>query len=292
MAILKYHLPFAEAELLALTVEFLQQAHALKLDFSPRDGINLLRFAIKRMAQDPKHPLGRDAAWREALVCVLGEEAADLEDLARRKRRAHGRPARPDGPRRPLLRPRRPAPSPTPRTTRSTTTTTTMNLVPIVARSDSAKSGAEHSYASVSIAEVGGRRASSRPGGEHGLVERRVAVDEHRQPDLVEQRHDPGVGLADPQAAAGPVEPEVVGQQDADRLSREVVDEFEVDDDPAGQRLLQQRHAAVDRSASSGLVIVELGQLGRDDQDVLDDLVLDAACRVGLARSTGSSSVG
>jgi hypothetical protein len=90
MAILQYHLPFAEDALLALTVEFLQQAHKLKLDFSPRDGINLLRFAIKRMAQDPAHPLGRDAAWREALFCVLGEDAADLENLARRKRRAMG----------------------------------------------------------------------------------------------------------------------------------------------------------------------------------------------------------
>lgn len=90
MEILKYHLPFAKTELLAMTVEFLQQAHALKLDFSPRDGINLLRFAIKRMAQDPKHPLSRDAAWREALACVLGEEATDLEELARRKRRAMG----------------------------------------------------------------------------------------------------------------------------------------------------------------------------------------------------------
>jgi MoxR-like ATPase len=90
MAILKYHLPFAEDELLALTVEFLQQAHALKLDFSPRDGITLLRFAIKRMAQDPAHPLSRDEAWHEALICVLGDEAADLDDLARRKRRALG----------------------------------------------------------------------------------------------------------------------------------------------------------------------------------------------------------
>jgi MoxR-like ATPase len=90
LAILEYHLPFAKADLLAMTVEFLQQAHELKLDFSPRDGINLLRFAIKRMAQDPKHPLSRDAAWREALACVLGEEAADLEELARRKRRAMG----------------------------------------------------------------------------------------------------------------------------------------------------------------------------------------------------------
>jgi MoxR-like ATPase len=90
MEILKYHLPFAKVELLAMTVEFLQQAHALKLDFSPRDGINLLRFAIKRMAQDSAHPLSRDAAWLEALQCVLGEEAADLEELARRKRRAMG----------------------------------------------------------------------------------------------------------------------------------------------------------------------------------------------------------
>ncbi len=90
MAILKYHLPFAKIELLALTVEFLQQAHTLKLDFSPRDGINLLRYALKRMAQDSKHPLSRDAAWREALYCVLGDEAADLEEMARRKRRAMG----------------------------------------------------------------------------------------------------------------------------------------------------------------------------------------------------------
>src|SRR3954470_20403360 len=66
MAILRYHLPFARAELLALTVDFLQKAHALKLDFSPRDGINLLRFAIKRMAQDPTHPMGQDKAWQEA----------------------------------------------------------------------------------------------------------------------------------------------------------------------------------------------------------------------------------
>ncbi len=90
LAILKYHLPFARSDLLAITVEFLQQAHSLKLDFSPRDGINLLRFAIKRMAQDPKHPMSRDDAWREALICVLGEEAADLESMARGKRRAMG----------------------------------------------------------------------------------------------------------------------------------------------------------------------------------------------------------
>ena len=90
LAILKYHLPFAPSELLEITVDFLQKAHELRLDFSPRDGINILRFAIKRMAQDPDHPLGRDEAWTESILCVLGEEAADLEAMAQRRRRALG----------------------------------------------------------------------------------------------------------------------------------------------------------------------------------------------------------
>ena len=54
LAILKYHIPFADDEMLGLTVDFLQQAHTLNLDFSTRDGINLLRFALKRLAQSPQ----------------------------------------------------------------------------------------------------------------------------------------------------------------------------------------------------------------------------------------------
>lgn len=90
LRILRYHLPFAPEDLLALTVDFLQEAHALKLDFSPRDGIQLLRYAIKRAAQDPEHALAKDEAWREALEKVLGEEATDLETLAEQRRRAMG----------------------------------------------------------------------------------------------------------------------------------------------------------------------------------------------------------
>ena len=90
MAILQYHLPFAQADMLAMTVEFLQQAHGLKLDFSPRDGINLLRFAMKRLSQDPKHPMSKDAAWREALQKCLGDEALDLHSLAQKKSRTLG----------------------------------------------------------------------------------------------------------------------------------------------------------------------------------------------------------
>lgn len=90
MAILQYHLPFCSEEMLNMTVEFLQQSHQLKLDFSTRDGINLLRFAMKRIAQNPEHPVSNDASWREALVKCLGEEAADLETLAAQKARSLG----------------------------------------------------------------------------------------------------------------------------------------------------------------------------------------------------------
>jgi len=90
MAILQYHLPFAEADMLAMTVEFLQQSHELRLDFSPRDGINLLRYAMKRLAQDPKHPLAKDAAWREALEKCLGPDALDIQGAAQRRSRTLG----------------------------------------------------------------------------------------------------------------------------------------------------------------------------------------------------------
>ena len=90
MEILRYHLPFASAEMLELTVEFLQGAHELKLDFSPRDGVNVLRFAVKRLAQNLNHPLGKDAVWREAIERCLGEDALDLQALAERKARTLG----------------------------------------------------------------------------------------------------------------------------------------------------------------------------------------------------------
>ncbi|MFO0903531.1 MAG: AAA family ATPase [Pirellulales bacterium] len=90
LSILHYHLPFAEPQMLAMTVDFLQHAHELKLDFSPRDGINLLRYAMKRLGQDPQHPLGKDKAWQEALLACLGEDAADLESLAQRRSRTLG----------------------------------------------------------------------------------------------------------------------------------------------------------------------------------------------------------
>ncbi len=90
LRILQYHLPFAPAELLNLTVDFLQQSHSLRLDFSARDGIQVLRYALKRLAQSADHPLAHDAAWRESLHACLGDEALDLEASARRKSQSLG----------------------------------------------------------------------------------------------------------------------------------------------------------------------------------------------------------
>ena len=94
-AILRYHLPFAEEQMLEMTAAFLQQAHKLKLDFSPRDGVNVLRYALKRLSQDLSHPLGRDEAWQEAVANCLGEDALDLQAMSRR--RATGGEALPMG---------------------------------------------------------------------------------------------------------------------------------------------------------------------------------------------------
>ena len=97
MAILKYHLPFAETELLEMTVNFLQRSHQLDLDFSPRDGLHILQYAMKRLAQDKDHPLTKDVVWQEAVQKVLGDDALDLDGMAEKKNRALGESQLPQG---------------------------------------------------------------------------------------------------------------------------------------------------------------------------------------------------
>jgi len=89
-AILRYHLPFADEEILSMTVEFLNRSHELDLDFTPRDGIHIVRYALKRLSQDPDHPLFKDQVWREAVVKVLSEEALNLDRMAEKKKQALG----------------------------------------------------------------------------------------------------------------------------------------------------------------------------------------------------------
>lgn len=86
--ILRYHLPFSEEELLKMTVEFLQKSHQLDLEFSPRDGIHILQYALKRLSQEKEHPLSKDEVWNESITKVLGEDAIDLDSLAAKNSRS------------------------------------------------------------------------------------------------------------------------------------------------------------------------------------------------------------
>ena len=86
--ILRYHLPFSEEELLKMTVEFLQKSHQLDLEFSPRDGIHILQYALKRLSQQKDHPLSKDDVWQESVRKVLGEDAMDLDSLAAKNSRS------------------------------------------------------------------------------------------------------------------------------------------------------------------------------------------------------------
>lgn len=88
LAILRYHLPFVENDILAMTVDFLQRAHGLDLDISIRDGIHIIRYAVKRLRQKSSHPLSQDKAWAESVLAVLGEEAQNLEELAEKRHRS------------------------------------------------------------------------------------------------------------------------------------------------------------------------------------------------------------
>ncbi len=88
LEILRYHLPFSEEELLKMTVQFLQKSHQLDLEFSPRDGIHILQYALKRLSQKTDHPISKDQAWKESVSKVLGEEALDLDSLAAKNQRS------------------------------------------------------------------------------------------------------------------------------------------------------------------------------------------------------------
>jgi hypothetical protein len=80
--ILSHHAPRSSADLRAMCVAYLQEAHGLDLPFSVRDGIHLVRLAGRLAAQG-----GTEAAasFPEAVRRVLGEEALDLGTLRRRR---------------------------------------------------------------------------------------------------------------------------------------------------------------------------------------------------------------
>jgi hypothetical protein len=80
MKILQYSLPFSSIEILDICVSYLQQAHKLDLPYSVRDGINMIRYALKLKESDKNAPVGE--LFKKAISQILGEESLDLEKVA------------------------------------------------------------------------------------------------------------------------------------------------------------------------------------------------------------------
>jgi MoxR-like ATPase len=75
LAILRENLPMAQGEVLQYVADFLQTAHRADQAYTVRDGINVGRYAIKRLEQDGGTV---EARLREAILRILGEEALPL----------------------------------------------------------------------------------------------------------------------------------------------------------------------------------------------------------------------
>ncbi len=82
--ILKSNLPFADDEILSYVVEFLQAAHQAEERYSVRDGINIARYALKRLAEAQTAGASGDEesssilSLKEAAAMILDDNAADF----------------------------------------------------------------------------------------------------------------------------------------------------------------------------------------------------------------------
>ena len=80
--ILSANLPFADEQILDYVVDFLQIAHEANERYTARDGINIARYALKRLFKDrPSHQSepakeGIIAGLKEAASMILDEDAA------------------------------------------------------------------------------------------------------------------------------------------------------------------------------------------------------------------------
>jgi len=73
--ILKFNVPFAPDQLLNLTVSFLQRAHRHDMPYTPRDGINILRYALKMAELRQQSP---ETYLEDGIEGVLGLEGLDF----------------------------------------------------------------------------------------------------------------------------------------------------------------------------------------------------------------------
>jgi hypothetical protein len=83
--ILRYHLPFAPEEILQMTVDFLQEGHELGLGYSTRDGINIVRYSLKRKKRGANKEKDLRKIFERSVQQILGEDALDLKKNALKK---------------------------------------------------------------------------------------------------------------------------------------------------------------------------------------------------------------
>jgi MoxR-like ATPase len=73
--ILQENLPFVDDYIIDYVVNFLQRAHSRSENYTVRDGINIARYAAKRIKSKGINKDNADSLLRQALVMTLGDEA-------------------------------------------------------------------------------------------------------------------------------------------------------------------------------------------------------------------------
>jgi len=73
--ILRENLPFIDAYIMDYVVNFLQRAHSGNENYTIRDGINIARYAAKRIKSLEGKKINLDNLLRQAVIMTLGDEA-------------------------------------------------------------------------------------------------------------------------------------------------------------------------------------------------------------------------
>lgn len=73
--ILRENLPFVDEYIMEYVVNFLQRAHAQQENYTIRDGINIARYAAKRIKSLNGNKGNVESLLREAILMTLGDEA-------------------------------------------------------------------------------------------------------------------------------------------------------------------------------------------------------------------------
>lgn len=73
--ILRENLPFVEEHIMDYVVNFLQKAHASNENYTVRDGINIARYAAKRLKSLNGNKGNIEGILRQAVLMTLGDEA-------------------------------------------------------------------------------------------------------------------------------------------------------------------------------------------------------------------------